>query len=83
MAGRSFLLGLGIAASGLAIALSAERSVRRIERRKAEGDDAYFEEQRALTTYPWLGNAKVIRRWGWFIAVGGVALTVAALFVPD
>lgn len=66
------IYGIIITLSGLSLALWPNRRARAVETRIAQGDDSYFEEQRAYNAYPWLRNPRRLRIAGFVSTAGGL-----------
>lgn len=59
---------------GAWMAFRPQRQVDKVEKRIAEGDDRYFEEQRSYAAYPKLRDPRSVRLKGQILVGIGVAL---------
>jgi hypothetical protein len=59
---------------GILAVLEAQRRVRGVEARMAEGDDTYFEEQRTYRSYPRLRSPWFYRGMGLWTVAAGIVL---------
>ena len=64
----------------LAMLLWPHRQARFVEKRMAEGDNRFFEEQRTYESYPWMRDPKRIRIVGAVGTLSGIIFCVMQLY---